>query len=184
MNRGLEFSQVKWLAVLTDAHYRPFLQKRFPQGQYWSLDSDLSNDGTRMLAVLTVDDSNRPVLRRWAQADKAFRGLNWATDHLYDKGLLETVAVRIREDTPLIQGDPFLESVYWEKVGEFYYYHGGHFPEHLRAMELSVEKGYPAAHLYSKLAGLWKIAGDENKARAALEKAKRSEALYPWWDGK
>lgn len=180
LNRGLASAPVKWLALVTDAHYRPFLQKRFPKGECWVLDTDLVKDGTRMLAVLPFDAAYRPALLRWAQADQAFRDLNWGTDHVHEKGCFERVVQNIREDHPLIQGDPFLESVFWEKAGEFFYYYGDHFPEHLQAMRLSTQRGVPAAHLYGKLAGLWQIAGNGKEAQRALESARRSEALYPW----
>lgn len=170
----------RWLAVMADAHYRPFLQKRFPHAQWWELDSDLPRGGDRMLGVIPVEKSDASTLERWARADRAFRDINWGTDHLYDKDCLETVDRRIREDYPLVQGDRFLESAFWEKVAQFYYYYGHHYAEHLRASQLAVERGYPAAQLYGKLSELYRIGGREGPAARALGLARRSEIKNPW----
>ena len=179
-NPRLEQVPVKWLAVLTDAHYRPFLERRFPQGQWKDLDSDFSKDGNRDLVILPVTDETRPVFTRWAKADKAFQDINWAVDHIHDKDCLEKTDLAIREDYPLVQGDPYLESCFWEKTAQFYYYYRGHFPEHLRASEWAVQRGYPAAHLLAKWAELVLLSGDRPKAEKIMLKAKESEALYPW----
>lgn len=167
--------QAQWLALVTDAHYRPFLAKRFPQGQWHTLDSE-----DRDLLLVPVTGETRAVFTRWAAADKAFREINWGIDHIHDRDCLETVDRAVREDYPLVQGDPYLESCFWEKVGQFYYYARGHFPEHLRASQLAVQRGYPAAHLYRQRAELLLLSGDPKGAEQAGVKARESEALYPW----
>jgi hypothetical protein len=179
-NPRLNPLDAKWLGVLIDAHYAPFLQKRFPGAQWWDLDSDFSKEGNRMLAVLPVDDSTRGTLLKWARADRAFRDLNWGTDHVHDKDCLAVIDRKIREDYPVIKGDPFLESCFWEKTGQFYYYYGNHFPEHFRAIELALKNGYPAAHLYAKRAELFLLAGNRQAHQETMKKARESEALYPW----
>jgi len=73
-----------------------------------------------------------------------------------------------------------LESCFWEKTAQFYYYVQNHFPEHLRAAELAATRGYPAPHLYAKWAELLLLSGNKPEAEKARLKAKELEALYPW----
>ena len=179
-NPSLNPAQAQWLALVTDAHYRPFLTKRFPQAKWQSLDSDYAPEGNRDLALIPASVETKEVFSRWTAADKAFRDLNWGIDHVHDRDCLEKVNEFIREDFPLVQGDPYLESCFWEKTGQFYYYIQNHFPEHLRASELAVKKGYPAAHLYAKWAELLLLSGNKEAAQQTMVKAKESAALYPW----
>jgi hypothetical protein len=177
---GLDPTRVQWLALLTDRHYRPFLEKRFLQAQFIHLDGDFSRDGNPMLMVVQDSPENHQTLQRWSRADRAFRDLNWAIDHVHDSYCLAKVDQDVHEDYPLIQGDPFLESAYWEKAAYFYYYYSGHYPEHLRALQLAVQRGYPAAHLYSELAELYTLGGQTVLAQEAAQKARQSETEFPW----
>lgn len=180
LNPRLDPARSKWLALLTDRHYWPFLEKRFPRASFTDLDADFSKGGNRMLLVIRDSSKNRESLQRWACADRAFRNLNWAIDHIHDRDCLTRVDQDIHTDYPLVRGDPFLESVYWEKAAYFYYYYGGHYPEHLRALQLAVTRGYPAAHLYTELAELYTLGGHNALAQEATQKAQQSETEYPW----
>jgi hypothetical protein len=179
-NPGLDPAKANWLAILVDIHYRPFLEERFAKGSWRVLDGDFNGAGTLILGVIPMDPASLGALSRWALADKAFAEVNWAVDHLHQKDCLERMERGIRENYPMIQGDRFLEACYWEKVGKFYYYYGDHFPEHLRAAQLAVERGVPASHLYFELAGLWKLAGETAKVQEALAQGRGSERRFPW----
>ena len=179
-NPSLPPSEASWLAIVTDAHYRPFLAKRFPQSQWSSLDSDFSKDGNRDLMVIDATDETRSLLLKWAAADKAFREINEGIDHIHDRDCQEKMDRIIREDYPLVQGDPYLESCFWEKASQFYYYSQGHFSEHLRALQLAIQRGYPSSHLYRQWAELLWLSGNRKGSEQAGIKAKESEALYPW----
>ena len=115
-NPALHPEQAQWLAVVTDSHYQPFLQKSFPQGQWWLLDTDLPEGGeNRMLGIIPVQPQNREQLLRWAKADLAFRDLNWGIDHIHDPLCLERVEEGIGRDEGLLENEPFLESSFWKK---------------------------------------------------------------------
>ena len=173
-------STARWLAVLTDIQYGSFLKKRFPEGQWIPLPGLAGKDGDELLGILPVEDKDRQVIARWVKADEVFQGITWNTGHPYDLNSVANVEKIILEKYPLVQGDPFLEASFWEKVGAFYYgSHESHYREHLRALELAVQRGYPAAHLYYQLAELYTIGGQDKEALAAVKKAKESERLYP-----
>lgn len=180
LNTRLDPTRSRWLCLFTDRHYRPFLQKRFPRAQFTDLNTDFPRDRNRMLMVIQDSPENRDTLQKWARADRAFRDMNWAIDHVHDRDCLAWADQDIHMDYPLIQGDPFLESAYWEKAAYFYYYYSGHYSEHLRALQLAVQRGYPAAHLYSELAELYTLGGRTALAQEAAQKARQSAAEYPW----
>jgi hypothetical protein len=180
LNPRLNPLAARWAAVITDQHYRPFLEKRFPQARWWSLDPDIPQGQNRMLGVIPLTPEEEGSLRGWAKADQAFRDLNWGIDHVDDKACLQTVDQDLQKDYPLVQGDPFLESAYWEKAAYFYYYSGGYYPEQLRAIQLAIERGYPAAHLYGELGELYILGGKSALARQAYAEAKESETKFPW----
>ena len=70
------------------------------------------------------------------------------------------------------QGDPFLEACFFEKVAE-QEYRDKHMKEQIQALQLAVERGLPAAHLYQQFGGplfeeppIW---GSERCFRKALK---------------
>jgi hypothetical protein len=85
---------------------------------------------------------------------------------------------RVAGDMPLLEGDPFLESCFWERMGEVYYHFGHRYQDHLQAVQQAIQKGYPAVHLYYELAGLLRVAGRTAEAERAVQKAKESSILY------
>jgi hypothetical protein len=169
-----------WLALVTDAHYLPFLKARYPEGDWRVLDADLNPGSPRLLGVLKIDDSNRVQLLHWVKADPAFTLLNWDLDHLHDRGLLRRFDQDVQNCGNWVRDDPFLASMFWEKAAATYYYFGNHYPQHLAALENAVKYGYPASHLYGELASLYSIGGDKKAAEEAALKAKESETKYPW----
>ncbi len=96
LNPGLDPRTARWAALITDQHYRPFLQKRFPLARWWPLDSDLPQGDNRALVVIPLVPGNDGVLRAWARADRAFRDLNWGIDHFYDEDCLGRIDRFIR----------------------------------------------------------------------------------------
>jgi hypothetical protein len=173
-NPGLSPEKAPWLGVVMEGYYSTFLARRFPEAQWKQLNGDPSKGPPLELCVISVDSSNRETFLKWAKADAAFRSVNRAIDHVNDKDCLETFDRDMKRDYPLVKGDAFLESCFWEKVGTFYYYYGGHYPEHLLSIQRALERGCPAPHLYYQLAGLYQVAGKEKEAQEAFSKAKRS----------
>jgi len=169
-----------WLAVMTDAHYLPFLKERFPDGDWRVLDADLDPESPRLLGVLTLTDANRDQLMHWTKAEPGFTLLNYDLDHLHDRGLQQRFDQDVQRCGDWVKDDPFLASMFWEKVASIYYYFGNHYPEHLGALVNAVQYGYPASHLYGQLASLYMIGGDKKGAEEAALKAKKSETNYPW----
>ncbi len=169
-----------WLALVTDAHYLPFLKARFPDADWRVLDAEVYPENPRLLGILKINDSNWAQLGHWAKADPGFTLLNWDLDHIHDQGLMDRYTQDVQRGGDWVKDDPLIASMYWEKVAATYYYFGGHFPEHLAALENAVKYGYPASHLYGELASLYWLGGDKKDAEEAALKAKESESKYPW----
>ena len=144
------------------------------------LDGDVNPDNPRLLGVLPVSGSNRSQLEGWVKVDSCFNRINWDLDHLHDPGVRQRWDQDVQEGAKLVQKDPFLASMYWEKVGAVDYVFGGLYSQHLAAMENAIKYGYPASHLYGELATLYWVGGDKKAAADAFQKARETDEHYPW----
>ena len=79
---------------------------------------------------------------------------------------------------PLVYGDPFLESCYWEKRAA-YEYRMGSLSEQLRSYQMAVTQGYPAGHLWYDLGDLLAIEGHYVEARQAFTQASQAPLGLP-----
>ncbi|HTC21422.1 MAG TPA: hypothetical protein VK859_11280, partial [bacterium] len=170
-NPRLSPPDAKWVAVLTDPNEKPFLARRFPHGKWFWLGTLKANDPDGlMMGVIPLEDSNREALSHWIEADKELQPVTsfvmnrapWASK----QGAIDLLEAAY----PSVQGDPFLESSYWEKT-----YRMEETDDHpqamLKALQEGLKRGYPSAHLYNEegilLEGLNRIP----EARSAFEQA-------------
>ena len=72
MARHAKFSLqgVRWIGVVLDIHYKTFLARKFPRGQWYWLGSNHLTRGGIMLAIIPTDEKNLPVLQRWCEANR------------------------------------------------------------------------------------------------------------------
>jgi len=77
----------------------------------------------------------------------------------------------VKKGEPFVAGDRFLESCFWEWAAQYYYdpLHNGN----IYCMFQAIQKGYPAAHLYSKLGEYFL---DQNMRVEAQEAFRDAEA--------
>lgn len=167
-NPSLDPDQAQWGAVLANANYRPFLDRRFPQGKAYYLSQGLDRpDGGLMLWAFPIRGSQRPSLRGWIAASKAL-GYRPHWDPQYQ--LPELLKVR-----SAFEGDPFLWSSYWEKVSDLIF-RSSNFQD-LRATQEALAQAFPqgdpAAHLFWRKAVLEEIQGDLAAARRDYARARR-----------
>jgi hypothetical protein len=149
-NTRLSFGDARWASFMVNACYEPFLRKAFPQGQWVWVDGDAgSAEGGKMLAVIPIDDSNRARFFRWAQAYPAFHELNWGWLELADFQKGEPLLSGFSKVKPLLEGEPFLLALYWEKTSDLLYRDKA-FPRDVEALGQALQEGLPAAHLYYK----------------------------------
>ncbi len=165
-----ENQPVKWLAVFVNAQYEPFLKKRFSEGEWFRVSSGLSlADGGDMLGILPITPENAATLYAWCGA----HGIFLAADQrrfLQNEGSLYPVIQILETAFPAVKGDPFLESVYWDKRAAYEYVNLD-YDQQLLSYEMAVTKGYPTADLYFKLGELFRVKGRLAQARLAYLKA-------------
>jgi hypothetical protein len=152
-NPQREPSQAHWAALFVNVNYRPFLEKRFPQSKWnWVGQGLGDNDGGYALAVIPITPENQGDLERWRQAHELMQQTNllW-----YSQCPIQWPAIfqSLQGAYPVAQTDLFLESIYWEKTAA-YYYKKVDFKDCINAYLQAVNRGYPTAGLFFKLADL------------------------------
>jgi hypothetical protein len=172
-NPDLSFSGARWAAVLTNANFKPFLEKRFPDGKAYfvSKGEELSNGGW-MLWVVPVTPQRLDTFRRWQKADLA---LSPYIDHYlsFVNGQPYTPVFSSHLQTyPDFQGDPFLETLFWEKTADDFMKMGPSFhPQAISALLTATQKGYASAHLFYLMGTLYFVDQNHKGAQWAFRQA-------------
>ena len=184
VNPQIPGEKVKWLAVIVDADFQPYLERRFTGGKWFDLfdraTPDLQN-ANLALGVIPVGAENQAALENWRRADGALRNITWAAANLPEDGDRKGVFKELSRVYPLFKGDPLLESLYWEWVFNFQGWElsygdrdtAVHFPAALQAVRNELRLGYPAAIFYNELGNFLILERDYPGAREAFEKAFR-----------
>jgi hypothetical protein len=163
----------RWMAVFVNVSYEPFLKERFPEGRWFWVSKDLPlENGGDMLGIIPLSEQNAPTAFRWFKAH-AFMEQADLERFFQNSGLLVKPLETLRAAVPWVQGDAFLESVFWDKMGAYSYVNRD-YDAHLEAYENAVSRGYPTSALYCKLGRLHLIKAHIPQAHAALLKATRA----------
>ena len=164
-------AQVDQLALVADVHYRPFLEKRFPGGQWFSFPEDFSpGDPGWVLGMIPAGEMGKDKTLLWAQAAQAFsrvrsQRMYWQIHQPFDPIIRDFLS---QEGS--FKGDPFLESVFWEE-GALLFNIQRNLPLALACYQKALEKGYPAAQIYNEMGTLEALKGLRDQARLDFEKA-------------
>ncbi len=182
VNPHLDRGRVRWMAVVVDAHDRPFLERRFPGSGWFDLYDRQNPDlqgANLVLGIIPLDQEREKTLEAWRRADQALRDITWAAANLPENGDRSSVFTQLDRVYPLFEGDLFLESIYWEWVFNFQGWEMAygdkntalHYPRALHAVQEELKQGYPTALFYNELGALQLMGGDVRDARDAFEKA-------------
>jgi 4-amino-4-deoxy-L-arabinose transferase-like glycosyltransferase len=184
-NLKIQSEKASWAAVLTNIHYQPFLKNRFPDGKaYWVSKNMNSLDGGWMLWVFPLEPSRWKDVKRWQSASQAL-GPYIEKNLCYVPGRsFSDISFALQNAYPSFQGDPFLESCYWEKMADISLKqalstdrHSGSITDTkgaIQCLSSAVKRGYPAAHLYRNLGTDELMAGNPLKAREYFRMAVQS----------
>jgi len=171
-NPKVSASRVPWAGILCNVHYRDYLARLFPKAQWTWLASDvLRENGGLMAGIIPLEPGDLPTLQRWARAEKAmhvFAGdiLNAEHSPVYSKDL----SAKLEKFYPLFQGDPFLESSYWEKQAQNAFL-CQQYADMVLPLQNAIRLGVPEAHLYNRLGVVYLVLGDFANAKGALDQA-------------
>ncbi len=172
-NPAVPLDQVRWVAVLADPNYKPFLAKDFPQNHwYWLGNLYPLNTGLTM-AVLPVTPQNRGRLLEWLQANQALEPATSCILNFRTGSSQENALDLLRRAYASIGRDPFLQSCFWEKV--YVRQAAANNPSGmLEALNRGLQKGYPLAQFYNDKGMLLAQAGRAAEARECFQKALRA----------
>lgn len=161
----------KTAVIMTDPNYQPFLERRFPEGDWhWFTPNNPDKDSGLLVGFVPYTSSTKEILDRWRLAHQVLREERDRSQYEnidYDWRLSVEHLSRQRG---LFSGDPFLESIYWEQSA-FYQSFNGHVAETVRDLQLALKKGYRSANLYYSLGMFLSFEGRTKEARAAFEAA-------------
>lgn len=178
VNPKLDSAQATWVAIPTNIDYQPFLSKRFPKAKWHWVDNDLSApEGGMMIGIIPLGAENRPIFQKWLLAHQAFHKLQVDAEGSFNSEKKFKQSFQdLSAAYPLVQGDPFLESCYWEWVSQYYF--GPTKEKNIQALRNAIQKGYPAACFYQQLAFLLELDGHVEQARQAKEMAQKAKASF------
>ncbi len=177
-NPALNPDQACWAAILMNVHYQPFLKKRFPKSKAYWVSKNLNDpNGGWMLWVLPVTSLNRKTIIGWQNASRALgpfieKNLCYISGHSY-----EEISRSLQSIYPAFQGDPLLESCYWEKSADVALKEvlrtgtAADTSSVIQCLNLGLKKGYPAAHLYRNLGVAEMMKKENTKARDDFKKS-------------
>lgn len=159
------------IAMVADVHYRPFLEKRFPRGQWSSFpESFTPGEPGWTLGVVPAAEMTPAEREKWAAAAGTFSRVR--SLHMYWQRYqpLDPILRVLFSRRGLFEGDPFLESVFWEEAALFFNIQRN-LPAALACYQRAARKGYPAAQLYNDLGTLEALKGSIGEARVDFKKA-------------
>lgn len=175
-----------WAGLLTNANLLPFMKKRFPSGQAWWISKDVgSPDGGWMLWVIPWKEMPMETLRRWLKASASLKSFIERSLIFVPGQSMEPMENSLQKIYPLFQGDPLLETCYYEKMADLSTRRmmagdnrAGTKQEAaeqaLRYLKTALQRGYPSAHLYFKLGSIYSIQQKNQEARECFKKARGS----------
>jgi hypothetical protein len=160
-----------WGCLLTNANYIPFLKARWPLAQWTLVDPSIDPwDGPLALGIFPITSEIIPMIEPWKKASLLFHQVSSQSYQLPRSAVHSSLTELLAQNETLTQGDPYLESAFWETM---YFNHcaDGKFGEAFYDLQMILQKGYPAAHVYSELGTLYYHHHEPEMAKKMFEKA-------------
>jgi uncharacterized membrane protein len=178
VNPVLDPGTASWAAILTNIQYQPFLSKRFPESKwYWAGNGVPTLEGGLALGVLSATSANLETIKNWIKVQMVFHEFQLDGEGSYNqKEKYEQSIQYLIQSYDRVKGDPFLEASYWEWVAQYYF--SPSYLENIAALQKAIQQGYPAVHLYQKLAVVLSQQHQALEAQGALQKALELEPKF------
>jgi hypothetical protein len=195
--KGAPLEKGSWAALVANVNYQPFLKKIFPDGKAYWISKDLpSADGGIMLWIMPVSRERLETFALWQKAAQALEPFwkQYALIGPNENRHFDPMIDSLNAAYPFFQGDPFLESIYWEIRGDIDFrkvlwktsnpvaapaLSQASFNEDallpcLQDYQYGIKRGYPAANFYYQMGTLESMAGQKEKALKFFKKAAES----------
>ena len=177
-NPGLVPASAKWVALLTNVHEQPYLEKFFPEGKWFWLSEGLNRrDGGFLLGILPVNPANQIILNKWRMADQSLEAL---TRLVMERGvdpdqgpMLDVLEKAYHQ----FEGDPLLESRYW-RIKALHHVAEGKTEEAITDEGNAIKRGLPLAHLYNEMGCFLFKQNQTKEALAAFQSAVLQKKNY------
>lgn len=180
-NPKLSFEEARWVGVLANVNYQPFLAKRFPDGIYAWLSKDRNvPDGGLMLWMMPLNSSRLQEMEKWRKASLALKPFLDANIGYFEGRTYRESLKALEDAAPSFQEDAFLESCFWEKTADIYFKDYSANPglrdnsETIFALNNAIQRGYQAAHLFEHLGIFYLMEKDKKMAKETFKKALKS----------
>ena len=177
-NKKMEQGKCHWAGIVIPSDFQPFLSARFP-GSKWYLLQKIQSPSDLGLAVgiLGVNPGNFGLFGDWTLAQDLFQRFQLDAERSFNnkKAYLESIRA-VTASYGLIPQDPFLRTCYWEWASQYFWDPKG--STNIALLQKAIGEGYPAAHLYRKLALLLETQGRPDQARLMLEKSKKKSPEF------
>jgi hypothetical protein len=178
LNPRRDPQKARWAALIVNRHQEGPLSKRFPLIQWIPLPSGQpEEDGGLSLGFLPLDPSVRPLIDPWVKAHRFFHERQFEAESiLNDPVLYQKAAQDLVLGYPLMEGDPFLESLYGPWIAQYHFRDG--LGPNLQALRRALEKGYPTADLFLKYGNFLYLNGQKAEALKAYSLAAKTQPNY------
>jgi hypothetical protein len=178
LNPRLAPVQARWAALLVNRHLEGSLSRKFPKIQWIPLSGGtLEEDGGLSLGLVPVEGSQFTSFEPWLAAHHFFHERQFEAENiLNDPVLYQKACQDLSEGYSLMEGDPFLESLYGEWIAQ-YHFAGGLDPN-LLALRRALRRGTPTANLYLKYGNFLFLSGRKAEAMKAYSLAVQSRPNY------
>jgi hypothetical protein len=168
VNPRLAHLQPSWVGLTTQADYLPFLQKRFPEGRWTSIPGT-PGDPAYAVGILPLTNFNRKKLEPWVTAHRFFHEQQLLVENVFaSRKKYSTAIAHLRGGMRLVEGDPFLETVYGEWAAQYYW--DPKQSANIGYLRRAVEKGYATERLVEKWVGLLVEIGEIQAAESVRVK--------------
>ena len=177
------FDDSHWVAAITNLHYKPFLQARFPEARVYNLDLEgVEPYGGDILFLAPITAGNRNVFAAWFEMDQRLKAVTTLIVDRSESGPRTQILEELAKRSPFTRDDPFLESCLWEEIYTQLNYEiawgevkpQDNIVERVNVLRQALKKGYPVAHLWNELGNLYWLTGNIPQARLAFEEAIRA----------
>jgi hypothetical protein len=140
-NEKLDIQNAKWVAIIENEDYMPFLKVRFPDALWTELGPDsIWKSGQLVLCIIPVNQKHNLIFQHWINVDLYYKS---AVDRILDAEpyiTRENIFEILAQGKDIIKGDPFLESCYYEKL--FFSLPSNNQKKALEILDNGLKKGY------------------------------------------
>lgn len=149
-NPSLNPDRATWASVIVNVHYGYYLAKRFPQSQWLRIPMGSQEDGGLAVGIIPLEKKDKEIMIHWMLAQDYVHQLGVQSENMMNnQEFYQSVVRKLLDGYPIVEADPFLESIYGEWFAQYHFTHG--LERNISALRRAVEKGYPTANLYYKL---------------------------------